>query len=115
MPQPYNLLLPESAIFHKRGVSTPPCGVPLFTSLVLVEVHSVAVKIQLINNLWISLTIGGSTPSSVRDSVIAVGSTLLKAPSISSYLFWGTCPILAQLLFYRSKVQCSLSWSLLVV
>jgi len=51
--------------------------------LVWVEDPSAAVTILLISNLWISLTIGGSTPSSVRDSVIAVGSTLLKAPSIS--------------------------------
>jgi len=71
-----------TAIFQKRGDSRPPCGVPLFTSLVWVEVPSVAVTILLISNLWISLTIGGSTPGSVRDSVIAVGSTLLKAPSI---------------------------------
>jgi len=62
-----------TAIFHKRGDSTPPCGVPLFTSLVWVEVPNVAVILLLISNLWISLTIGGSTSSSVRDSVIAVG------------------------------------------
>jgi len=43
----------------------------------------VAVTILLISNLWINLTNGGSTPSSVRDSVIAMGSTLLKAPSMS--------------------------------
>jgi len=48
--------------------------------VVLAEIHSVAVAILLISNLWINLNIGGSTPSSVRDSVIAV-STLLKAPS----------------------------------
>jgi len=54
-----------TAIFYKRGDSTPPCGVPLFTSLVWVEVPSVAVTILLISNLWINLTIGGSTPSSV--------------------------------------------------
>jgi len=57
--------------------------VHLFTSLVWVEVPSVAVNILLITNLWINLTIDGSTPSSVRDSVIAVGNTLLKAPSMS--------------------------------
>jgi len=43
----------------------------------------VAVTILLISNLWINPTIGGSTPSSVRDCVIAIGSTLLKAPSMS--------------------------------
>jgi len=43
----------------------------------------VAVKIQLISNLWINPTIGGSTNSSVTDFVIAVGSTLLKAPFMS--------------------------------
>jgi len=74
---------PNTAIFHRRGDSTPPCEMPLFTRLIWVEVPSVALTILLISNLWISLTIGGSTPSSVRDSVIAVGSTLLKAPSIS--------------------------------
>jgi len=37
-----------------RGDSTPPCGVPLFTSLVWVEVPSVAVSILLISNLWIN-------------------------------------------------------------
>jgi len=57
--------------------------VPLLTSLVWVEVTSVAVTILLISNFWINLTIGGSTPSSVRDSVIEVGSTLLKAPYMS--------------------------------
>jgi len=72
-----------TAIFHKMGDSTPPCWVPLLTSLVRVEVPSVAVTILLISNLWISLTIGGLNPSSVRDSVIAVGSTLLTALSIS--------------------------------
>jgi len=72
-----------TAIFHRRGDSTPPCVVPLLTSLVWVEVPSVAVTILPISNLWISLTIGGSTHSSVRDSDIAVGSTLLKAPYIS--------------------------------
>jgi len=71
-----------TAIFHRRGYSTPPCGTPLFTSLVWVEVASVAVTILLISNLWISLTIGVSTPSSVTYSVIAVGSTLLKAHSL---------------------------------
>jgi len=72
-----------TAIFHRRGDSNPPCEVPLFTSLVWVEVPSVAVTILLISNLWINPTNGGSTPSSVRDSVIAVGSTLLKAPFMS--------------------------------
>jgi len=72
-----------TAIFHRRGDSTPPCGVPLFTCLVWVEVPSVAVTILLNRNLWVNPTIGVSTPRSVRDSVIAVGSTLLKAPSIS--------------------------------
>jgi len=62
-----------------RGDSTPPCGVPLFTRLVWVEDPSVAVTVLLISNLWINPTIDGSAPSSVRDSVIAVGSTLLKA------------------------------------
>jgi len=61
-----------TAIFHRRGDSTPPLWVSLFTSLVWVEVPSVAVTILLISNLWINPTIGGSTPSSVRDSVIAV-------------------------------------------
>jgi len=80
---PLKMMVTSSAIFHRRGDSTPPCGVPLFTSLVWVEVPSVAVTILLISNLWINPTIGGSTPSSVRDSLTAVGSTLLKAPSIS--------------------------------
>jgi len=60
-----------NAIFYRSGDSTPPCGVPLFTSLVWVEVPSVAVTILLNSNC------------SVRDSVIAMGSTLLKAPSMS--------------------------------
>jgi len=82
-PPPYRIRSSLfTAIFHRRGDSTPPCGVPLFTSLVWVEVPSVAVTILLISNLRINLTIGGSTPTSVRDSVIAVGSTLLKAPSM---------------------------------
>jgi len=72
-----------TVICHRRGDITRPYGVPLFTSLVWVEVPSVAVTILLISNLWINPTIGGSTLSSVRDSVIAVGSTLLKAPSMS--------------------------------
>jgi len=40
-----------TAIFHRRGDSTPPCGVPLFTSLVWVKVSSVVVTILLISNL----------------------------------------------------------------
>jgi len=51
--------------------------VPLVTSLVWVEVPSVAVTILLISNLWINPTIGVSTPSSVRDSVIAVGKNVI--------------------------------------
>jgi len=48
------------------------CDIPQEgSSLVWVEVPSVAVTILLISNLWISLTIGGSTPSSVKDCVIA--------------------------------------------
>jgi len=68
----------QPAIFHKRGDSTPPCGVPLFTSLVCVEVASVSVTILLISILPINPTVCGSTHSSVRDSVIAIGSTLLR-------------------------------------
>jgi len=43
----------------------------------------VAVTILFISNLWINLTIGGSTPFSVRDSDIALRRTLIKAPSMS--------------------------------
>jgi len=74
-----------TAIFHRRGDSTPPCGVPLFTSLVWVEVPTVAATILLISNLWINLTNGGSTPSFVRDSVCSYPKVLnMTTPNKSS-------------------------------
>jgi len=68
-------------IFSIRDDSDIVCVCHYLTAWV--EFLSVAVTILLISNLWINPTIGRSTPSSVRDSVIAMGSTLLKAPSMS--------------------------------
>jgi len=89
MPLPYSLLSQESAEVYLLRYSTGGVIVRLLAgclcSLVWVEVPSVAVTILLISNLWINPTIGGSTPNSVRDSVIAVGITSLKAPSVCVY------------------------------
>jgi len=81
MPLPYSLFPPEPEVVYLLQYSTG--GVPLLTRLVWVEVPGVAVTILLISNLWINHTISGSTPSAVRVCVIAMGSTLLKAPSMS--------------------------------
>jgi len=63
----------------------PPCGVPLLTFLVewadpIVEYTTLLVSIAYEH---ISPTVGRSMPSSVRAQVIAVGVTLVRAPSMS--------------------------------
>jgi len=72
-----------TTITHKRGESTLPSEIPLLTFLIEWADPTVEYTTLLVSMVCMSPTMGHSVPSSVIAPVIAVGVTLLKAPSMS--------------------------------
>ena len=67
---------------HSNGESTPPCGVPLLTNLLIFESPRVELTILPVSSDMISSIKWVFIFSLDSADVIAVGVTLLKAPSI---------------------------------